>query len=377
MLVNIDASSLHGVAQALTSKKASDWSVASYYEVASALLQMEGVRVPLPPRDPQIPRYIIRPIQDEFGIRPASDQRKHKQEALRYLQHIDDKMEAKIKHALACGWPRREYKSWLQWHVEREWKEHIALLPGLVQTENIPQIAKILEKAPDELKAINDEAQWKPESACSNPTRLQQQMFAVDVALRGLYYDKLTELSGRRRIFHPIRRAVLDTPKVAVLYPQSIIPYLVSILGNWTCAQRLGDDQKIRAWTKMLVKSRGLYRARIRQPMSDARDVAITIAKDAGVTNPIRFKYGWEKVFDLFPIATGIAVGLYAKDYGLPHEAHLAEFVAHVAAGSAVDLALKRPLHELSKSAFRIGSLADKGRWFGGRVFSYQDYKAS
>jgi len=342
---------------------------------------MDHVRVPEPSGSPEPPRRVLRPLQDEFGTNTLY-RRTDIQEALKYSRNLDEGMLDRIKNALDSmwpSWPSDQYERWLEWHVEKEWQEHIERLHGLVQAENIPQIAKILRKTPEELEAVNDEAGWKPAETCSNPTKLHKQMFAVDVALRGIYYDKLTELARRRRILHPIRRTILDPPAKTVCYPDPVLPYLVAILGNYACLKKGKDYYKLKAWTTVLVESRRSYRARIKEPRSasNPKQMAITIAKEAGVTNPLRLKFGWEKAFEHAPsVGTGIAIGIYLHQYGLPEALTVgSEFVGHLAAGLVIDAALNKTLNVVAKSDFRIGSLADKGKWFGGRVFSYQSYQ--
>jgi hypothetical protein len=134
MIVDVDITSLHGVTQALTSKNPSNWALANYYEVATALLQMDEVRVPEPSGSP-------RPIQEHFGTN-TSYRRTHKRQALMCSQNIDQEMLDRIKDAVVSVWPSPQYEGWLDWHVEKEWQEHITRLRGLVQAENIPQIAK-------------------------------------------------------------------------------------------------------------------------------------------------------------------------------------------------------------------------------------------
>jgi hypothetical protein len=379
LAVDVDLTSLHGVAQAITSKNPSDWAIASYYEVATALLQMDHVRMPLPFTGSRTPRYIVRPFQQQLGVKEASFSQPYRQAAHTFSQNIDDIMREKIEGALNGGWPRPQYENWIQWHVEQEWQEHISHLPGIVEDDNIPQIAKILNKTPEEVKAVNDEARWKPYEVCQNPSELQKQMFAVDVALRGLYYDKLTELARKRRLFHPIRRAVLEPPKETVCYAEPIAPYLVPIIGNWAHLQQTEDYHKVTAWSHMLLKCRGEYQAQLKQgPTNKPKGVAIEIAKKAGIDNPIKFKYGWEKIFETIPIGTGIAIGIYLGQNGIPHNVVAGlEGAAHMAIGVIVDFALKERLHAMAKSSSRIGSLADKGRWLSGRVFSYEDFKVT
>lgn len=379
-IVSVDITSLYGIARALTSKKPSQWARDSYNVVATALLQIPSeLAIPQPQSDPSSERIIVRPIQMYFGRKAPSNER-HKKEANEYSQGIDETTQARIRTALADVWPTQEHNDWIKWHVDNEWRAHIVHCNGLVEPKNIPQLAKILDKSPSELDDINRQAQWKPDEVCAAPTDLQVQMYSADVALRGLYYDKLTELScGGSIILHPVRRAILDTGKRTVPNtPDPIIPYLLAILGNWACIQHCDDEKKVEAWTQMFMHSAGHYRAFLKENDGAAKwdfkdkaiykNKAIYIARKAGVENPVRFKYGWEMAFDTLAIGTGIAVSLYAGS-PVPESIGLG-----AAAGLCTDLALRKRLATLSTSDSRIGKLAHKDRWFGGRVFSYEDF---
>lgn len=379
MITNVDFASLYGVAQSLTTKEPSVWALGSYYDVAATLLQTDHVRVPPPSTAAQTHRLIVHPIQRRFGTH-TTFREKDIAQALEYSREIDTNTTSTIRRNLKLWLGSSAYEQWLQWHVEMEWKGHIEHLPGLVEPANILWIAKILDKSTDDLTELNIEALRDTDKVCSNPKDLQKLMYTVDSVLRGLYYDKLAQLAGRRVILHPIRRAILPPGGSAVQYPEPVAPYLTAIVGNWAGKQRLSEDKTVEVWTKMLLECRTFYKdwrkRSVKEPITDPKAVAVAIAKQAGVTYPLRFRRVWERVFETgVALATGIALEIYLDRSGVPPGPRkwLTDLTGVGTGFLAADLALSRPLETLGKAPWAIGRLADKGKWFSGRVFSYKE----
>lgn len=376
--IDVDLTSLHGVAQALTVDNPSVWSLASYCEVAFALFQGD-LCISNPREASDGYRRIVGPIQ-EF-CRAASPDPSHVEKARKYSQDVTPTLQAEIRHKLARVWNSPEYERWVQWHADIEWPEHIGVLGGLVEAANIRRIAQILGNDLDEVKAANDEVKAANEQSLrhpnrtrSNPTELQRRIFTVDVALRGRYYDELTKLANRRRIFHPIRRAILDPTNQTVGLPfDPVLRYLLPILGNWVCKEVSSNNKRVAAWIEILKTSRPIYWEQIEGGGQRARpaDVASGIANKAGVSNPSVLTPGWKKVLEIISEGVGVAIAFYYRT-NFP-EAPVPDEMVRNQAREAVDFALNKSLGAFSKSNFAIGLLADRGILLGGRVFSYKD----
>ena len=404
MITNIDFASLYGVAQALTLNEPFGWAKASYYDVALTILLKDDVRVPPPPDAAQTYRPIISPIQERFGTHTRFTVA-HKMAAMRHSQEIGQGGVAALREALMGWFESSEYLRWVNWHFEYEMCAHIENLmskheedkdpSALVEVKRIPLISQILKLDTAEVRQLNLEAARNPSRMCSKPTNRHKRIYAVDAILRGLYYDRLAELSGRQIVLHPIRRIVERHGKSA-RGGHPVASHLGAMVGNWARGQKLDPEQTVRIWADMLCSCRnGRYGFRAwldaqspnpassRVPGEDGkvgqddtyRSIAITIAKENGIRKPLK----WLEPVGLIlshalPMGAGIAVEMYGAIQGLPEaERLMAKAGIEFGTKLVTDAALKRTIKTVGGSRWAIGKLAERSRLFSGRVFSYEE----
>jgi hypothetical protein len=378
VITNIDMTSLYGLVQALTTEEPTGWARRSYYDVALTLLLDSGVRVP-PPYEAKknVLRIMIDPIQQAFGTGTryrAAD----KERALLKAQSVARTRQRRIRQLIDQLSTFDDFRRWRHWHMENEWIEHIEHFNGLVEASNIPLLAEILRRPSEELREANEQAAKEPERTCSDPDELHHSMDTADVLVRGLYYDELARSSHRRVVLHPVRRAALEGGMTGVEVPyEPVLFYLVAIVGNAAYEQRGDQQTKVRAWTENICKCREQYAAtRRRRAASDPRDAAVEIAKKAGTVRRFRWADTWAERI-AFGGGVAAATGLIVIDRYLPG----LPVVGREALAEVIGLTVHRRIQEgtsyfvktIGESRWALEKLADKGKWFSGRVFSYDE----
>ncbi len=196
--------------------------------------------------------------------------------------------------------------------------------------------------------------------------------------VRGFYYDELARSSDRRVVLHPVRRAALEGGRAGVEVPYDpVVFYLVSIVGNAAYEQRGDQQTKVRAWTENICKCREQYAATSRRgAASDPRDAAVEIAKKAGTVRRFRWVDTWAERI-AFGGGVAAATGLIVIDRYLPG----LPVLGREAVAEAIGLTVHRRIEEgtsylgetIGESRWALQKLAEKGKWFSGRVFSHDE----